>query len=68
MTRRFGPTRGELRFRLWVSLAGLGFMVGALIWREGAMGHAMSEVFVIATLFFGGSVAHSLWHLRKGSE
>jgi uncharacterized membrane protein len=68
MTRRFGPTRGELRFRLIVSLGGLAFMVGALVWHEGAMGHAMSEVFILATLFFGGSVAHSLWHLRREGE
>jgi hypothetical protein len=68
MTRRFGPTRGELRFRLAVSLAGLAFMVGALVWHDGLMGHAMSEVFLIATAFFGGSVVHSLWHLRKGDE
>jgi len=66
MSGRFGPTRGELRFRLAASLAGLAFMVGALTWHEGAMGHAMSEVFVIATLFFGGSAAHSAWHLWRG--
>jgi hypothetical protein len=66
MSRRFGPSRGELWFRLVASLAGLAFMAGALILREGAMGHAMSEVFVIATLFFGGSAGHSAWHLWRG--
>ena len=68
MTRRFGPTRGEYRFRLGFSLAGLAFMVGALIWHEGALGHAISEVFIIAAAFLGGSAMHSAWRLRKDRE
>jgi len=66
MSGRFGPSRGELWFRLVASLAGLAFMIGATRWREGAMGHAMSEVFVIATLFFGGSAVHSAVNLWRG--
>lgn len=68
MTHRFGPTRGEYRFRMGFSLAGLAFMVGALIWHEGAMGLAMSEVFILSTAFLGGSAVHSAWRLRKEGE
>lgn len=64
---RFGPTRGELTFRLVVSLAGLALMVFALFYRGIPDGPALVEVVGIAGLFFGGSAIWSavrLWKTR----
>lgn len=62
MTRRFGPSRGELRFRLIFSLAGLALMVAALVWRGVPTGPAFVEVVGIAGLFFGGT---AIWTVRQ---
>ncbi len=61
MAYRFGPSRGELWFRLVVSLAGLGLMVFALLFR-GIGGIASAEVVLIAGGFFGGT---ALWTARR---
>jgi hypothetical protein len=50
---RFGPSRGELWFWLWVSAAGLGLMVVALVLRGIPDGPALFEVAGLATLVFG---------------
>jgi hypothetical protein len=64
---RFGPTRGELKFRLAVSLAGVALMVFALFYRGVPEGPALVEVAGIAGLFFGGTAVWSavrLWQTR----
>lgn len=67
MTKRFGPTRGELRFRLAVSLAGLALMAVALSRRGVPTGPALVEVVGIAGLFFGGTAVWTAWQLvRRG--
>lgn len=50
---RFGPTRGELWFWLWVSAGGLGLMVTAFLLRGIPEGPAFFEVVGLATLVFG---------------
>ncbi len=50
---RFGPTRGELWFWLWVSVGGLGLMATALALRGMPTGPALFEVVGLATLVFG---------------
>ena len=59
---RFGPTRAELRFRLWFSLAGLALMLVALFVRGIPTGPAIIEIVGMAGLFFGGS---ALWSARQ---
>jgi xanthosine utilization system XapX-like protein len=63
----FGPTRGELRFRLVVSLAGLALLIFALFYRGIPEGPAIVEVVGLAGVFFGGSAIWSavrLWKTR----
>ncbi|MFK7744420.1 MAG: hypothetical protein AB8B47_05160 [Roseobacter sp.] len=62
MTNKFGPTRSELKFRLYVSIAGLAMLIGAIVFRGLPTGPAMFEVVAIAGAFFGGTL---IWTLRK---
>ena len=50
---RFGPTRGELWFWLWVSFGGFGLMAVASGMRDLPEGPAFVEVVGLATLVFG---------------
>jgi xanthosine utilization system XapX-like protein len=50
---RFGPTRGELWFWLWVSVGGLALMIFALAFRGLPSGPALAEVVGLAGLVFG---------------
>lgn len=59
---RYGPSRSELKFRLWVSVAGLAMLVGALLFRGLPTGPAMFEIVGITGAFFGGTL---LWTLRQ---
>jgi xanthosine utilization system XapX-like protein len=59
---RFGPTRGELKFRLAVSVLGLGLMVFALTHRGLPSGPGIFEVVGMAGVFFGGT---AIWTLRR---
>jgi hypothetical protein len=67
MSRRFGPSRGELWFRLIFSLCGLAIMVFALIYR-GIGGIAWIEVVLIASVFFGGTVIWTALRLLASKE
>lgn len=60
---RFGPSRGELKFRLVVSCAGLCLMMAALFLRGIPTGPAFVEVVGIAGLFFGGTAVWTLCRL-----
>ena len=55
--KRFGATRQELKTRLWISLGGLLFMVGGLLYRGLPTHPGGWEAVMFAILFFGGSVA-----------
>lgn len=60
---KYGPTVGELRFRIAVSVAGLAFM-GFAVWYRGIpRGPALVEVVGLATLFFGGTLVLSVRRL-----
>jgi hypothetical protein len=61
---RFGPSRGELRFRLIVSLAGLAAIVFAVSTRP--VGPAWIEIVGIGGAFFGGTAVWSAWQLYGG--
>ena len=57
---KYGPTRGELKLRLAISVFGLGMMGLALLTR-GFGGIAAVEVVLIAGTFFGGT---AVWSAR----
>jgi hypothetical protein len=59
-----GPTRGELRLRLAVSLGGLG-LLAAVFALAPVEGMAWVEVVAVAGLFFGLSAAHAARGLRR---
>ena len=64
--RKYGPTRGELQFRLVASLAGLAFLVGAFVYRGLPTGPAMVEIGIIGGGFFGGTAIWSALRLWQG--
>ncbi len=51
---KYGPSRGELWFRLVFSLAGLALM-GVALRMHGVSGMAWAEIVGIAGAFFGGT-------------
>lgn len=64
MSGRFGPTRGELKLRLAISIGGMTLLIGAYA-INGIGGIASLEIGLIGTAFFGGSALwclHRLWH------
>ena len=62
---KFGPTRGDLMFRLLFSLGGLALVAGAVIVRGWPQGPGGWEAIGIATVFFGGTALWTLGKLRK---
>ncbi len=62
---KFGPTRGELWFRLGFALAGLALMAVALL-RHGVQGVAWVEIVLLAGGFFGGTAVWSALRLWRG--
>ena len=62
MSDKYGPSRGDLLFRLWFSIAGLGLIGVALLYRGLPTGPAGVEAIGIALVFFGGTL---IWTLRK---
>lgn len=63
--RKFGPSRGELRFRLGVSLAGLAMLAVILTMHGLPSGPALFEVVIFGGGFFAGSGVWSAWRLWK---
>ena len=59
---KFGPTRGDLKFRFGFSVAGLLLLSGAVAYRGWPQGPGGWEAIGIAALFFGGTL---LWTLVK---
>ncbi len=66
--RDVGPSKSELKFRLWFSLAGLAMLIGALLFRGLPMGPAMFEVVAIAGVFFGGTFIWAWRELRHAKS
>jgi hypothetical protein len=64
---RFGPTRGELKLRLAISLFGLGLLIGAYT-LNGIGGIASLEIGIIGGAFFGGSAIWSAHRLGQTKE
>lgn len=62
---KYGPSRSELKFRLYASVVGLALLAGALIFRGLPTGPAMFEVVGIAGAFFGGTFIWALRRLRR---
>lgn len=62
---KFGPSRGELKFRLCMGLLICGLLVAAVFEKGMPTGLVGVELFVIAGAFGVGSVVWSLWKLRK---
>ncbi len=65
---KFAPTAAELKFRLAFSLAGLGLIAGALIYRGLPTGPAFVEVMIFSTAFFGGTAVWTIRKLIKGEH
>lgn len=65
---KFGPSRQELKFRMWASVVGLSMLVGAVLYRGMPTGPAMFEVIGIAGAFFGGTLIWTILKLRKQSN
>ncbi len=64
---KYGPTRGELKLRLAISVFGLGLMAVALLTR-GFGGIAAVEVVLIAGTFFGGTAVWSAMALVRKDD
>jgi hypothetical protein len=58
---KFGPSRGEVKVRLAISLGGLVLLIGAYA-TNGISGIASLEIGIIGTAFFGGS---AIWCLHR---
>ena len=59
----FGPSRGELWFRLAAGVAGTAAVIAAVAF--GDLDIAAVEVVAIAGAFFGGSAVWSAWRLWR---
>ena len=66
MANKYGPTRGELWFRLVAGLVGMALLIAAISARGMPSGPALFEVIGIGGAFFGGTAGLSAWRLWKG--
>lgn len=62
---KFGPTRGEHKLRLGISLAGLALLIAGYA-SNGINGIASLEIAIFGGAFFVGSAIWSAMRLRKG--
>jgi hypothetical protein len=62
---KYGPSRGELIFRLVFSLAGLVFLAVALAIHGVPTGPAFVELGLLAGGFLGGTAVWSAWRLLR---
>ena len=65
MANKYGPTRGELWFRLLAGIVGFVLLIAAVTLRGVPSGPALVEVVGLGGLFFGGTVLWSAWKLWK---
>lgn len=64
--RKYGPTKGELRFLLVASLTGFAMMVAALAIHGVPWGPGLIEVVLIPGAFLGWLLVRSVVRLRRG--
>lgn len=64
---KYGPSRGEVKLRLAISLAGLVLLIGAYAF-NGIGGIASLEIAIIGTAFFGGSALWCVLRLRRKDD
>ena len=64
---KFGPSRGEVKLRLAISLAGLALLIGAYAF-NGIGGIASLEIAIIGTAFFGGSALWCILRLHRKDD
>lgn len=62
---KYGPTRGELKFRLAFSLAGLCLLAVALAYRGLPEGPGLIEVVGLSVAFFGGTAIFAIRGLLR---
>lgn len=62
---KYGPSRGEWKFRLVFSLAGLCLLAAALFYQGLPEGPGLIEVAGVAGLFFGGTAVMALRALLR---
>jgi len=60
--RKYGPTRGDLVFRLVFSLCGLALMAAGFAIHGLPRGPAFAEIGLGGLLFFGGT---AVWSVRR---
>ena len=65
MANKYGPTRGELWFRMAVGIIGFALLIAVVTARGMPSGPALVEVVGIGGVFFGGTVLWSAWKLWK---
>ena len=65
MANKYGPTRGELWFRLLAGIIGFVLLIAAVTARGIPNGPALVEVVGIGGVFFGGTVVWAAWKLWK---
>lgn len=65
MANKFGPTRGELWFRLLAGVAGFALLIVVVTARGMPSGPALVEVVGLGGVFFGGTVLWAGWKLWK---
>ena len=65
---KYGPTRGDLKFRLAFSGVGLVLLVSAIAYRGWPKGPGGWEAIGIATVFFGGTFVWTLIKLIRGDH
>ena len=65
MADKYGPTRGELWFRLLAGIVGFVLLIAAVTARGVPSGPALVEVVGLGGIFFGGTVLWSAWKLWK---
>jgi hypothetical protein len=61
----YGPSRGELKFRIIVSILGLCFLAFVVFYRGMPSGPAMVEVVGLGGLLFGGTIFFAVRRLIK---
>jgi len=64
---KFGPSRGEVKLRLAISLGGLALLILAY-GTNGVGGIASLEIALIGTAFFGGSALWCLVRLTRKDD
>jgi hypothetical protein len=65
---KYGPTRTELRIRLWFSIAGLALTAGALVLHGLPSTPGGWEAVGLGTLFFGGTLVWTALKLWRGDH